>query len=386
MPQRPNEILESALLQARESTRNDVLAALPQHLAAALQTILAHAESQKAVLGVTLTSIVYKIHAPHQDIRRHQESMAGGYSGRTFDTKYVTPFLQREFPHFAMAESAWLTRSLEQPHPYDHEYPGKIRNKQLKAAFLSILNSLEETPDLAEVLLVALLRGLLDETQKTTALQSQNLPYTSPEVSISQIVEAIQQHIWHNYGQSKSGTARLPVLAIYSVYALLVNELKRYDGKILAPLEAHTSPDFRSHALGDIDVKHADGSAFESVEIKHDKPITPEMITTVYRKIQRTSIERYYLLTTHQPEMKDPDAVRREIETMRNLHPCQVVVNGVLPSLKYYLRLVNSPARMIDIYTQTLEAEYRRGGVIKRLHLETWQAICRDVFNLEPFL
>lgn len=385
MPQRPNEILESALLQARERTHDDVFAALPEHIAAALQTILEHAESQKAVLGVTLTSIVYKIHDPQQDIRRHQESMAGGYSGRTFDTKYITPFLQREFPHFAMAESAWLTRSLEQPHPYDHEYPGKIRSRQLKAAFLSILHALEETPALAEVLLVALLRGLLDETQKAAALQSQSLLHTTPEVSIAQIVEAVRQHIWHDYEQGQSGTARLPVLAIYSVYALLVHELKRYDGKILAPLEAHTSPDARSHALGDIDIRHPDGLVFESVEIKHGKPITPEMVKTVYRKIQKTSVERYYLLTTREPETEDPDAVSREIETMRNLHPCQVVVNGVLPSLKYYLRLVNSPAKMIVLYTQTLEAEYRRGGAIKRLHLETWQAICRDVFNLEPF-
>lgn len=348
MPQRPNEILESALRRARKSTHNDVFAALPEHTAAALQTILEHAESQKAVLGVTLTSIVYKIYDPQQDIRRHQESMAGGYSGRTFDTKYITPFLQREFPHFAMAESAWLTRSLEQPHPYDREYPGKIRNKQLKAAFLSILHSLEENPALANAMLVALLRGLLDEMQKDAALLAGKLPIT-PAISISQIVEAIHQHIWHDYGQGKSGTARLPVLAIYSVYVLLINELKRYDGKILAPLEAHTSPDFRSHAIGDIDIKHADGSVFESVEIKHEKPITPEMVITVYR------------------------------------NPCQIVINGVLPSLKYYLRLVNSPAKMIDIYTQTLKAEYQRGGVIKRLHLETWQAICRDVFNLEPF-
>ena len=36
----------------------------------------------------------------------------------------------------AMAESGWLTRSLEQAHPYTLDYPGKITPKIVKEAFL----------------------------------------------------------------------------------------------------------------------------------------------------------------------------------------------------------------------------------------------------------
>ena len=56
---------------------------------------------------------MYKALNPAQDIRNHQASIEGGYSGRTFDSKYITPFMKlHKFP--SMAESGWLTRALEQ--------------------------------------------------------------------------------------------------------------------------------------------------------------------------------------------------------------------------------------------------------------------------------
>lgn len=57
--------------------------------------------------------------------------MSEGYSGRSFDTKYVTPFLKLKGFRGAMKESGWLTGSLEQNAYYDFNYPGKIRNVDL---------------------------------------------------------------------------------------------------------------------------------------------------------------------------------------------------------------------------------------------------------------
>ena len=42
-----------------------------------------------------------------------------------------------------MAESGWLTRSLEQSFPYTLDYKGNISNKQVKQAFLKLIDSLE---------------------------------------------------------------------------------------------------------------------------------------------------------------------------------------------------------------------------------------------------
>src|SRR5699024_2850548 len=103
-----------------------------------LKIIISESEKRKGVYTVLITSLTQKIMTPRQDIRLHQHNLDGGYSGRTVDTKYVTPFLKSVgFP--AMKESGWLTRSLEQNHPYDKDYPGKITPKKLKSAFLELL-------------------------------------------------------------------------------------------------------------------------------------------------------------------------------------------------------------------------------------------------------
>lgn len=377
----PNEIIESAYQQAKKESLEKLLAGLPNESVQNLRTVVENAETQKAVLGVTLTSLVYKVYDPKQDIRKHQEGMKGGYSGRTFDTKYVTPFLKDKFPHFAMAESAWLTRSLEQPRPFNLNYAGKIRNTALKTAFLKILDQIQSDSAVAPKFLVALMGLMLEATTKDDALFAK--VHVSSGVTISKIIDAFNLHIRHDYGKGVVGTARLPVLAIYSVYNLLMPDVKRYAGKILVPLESHTSPDSRSKSLGDIDVKNPDNTCFESVEIKHNKPITTDMVGVAYRKIRNTNIDRYYILTTSEPNFDDYEAVMQEIEKYKKVHPCQIIVNGVIPSLKYYMRLISNPQDIIDEYTKWLEFEYQRASGIKREHLRFWQEIRHTVLNRE---
>jgi len=377
----PNEIMEAAYQQAKKESLEKLLAGLPNESIQNLRTVVENAETQKAVLGVTLTSLVYKVYDPKQDIRKHQEGMKGGYSGRTFDTKYVTPFLKDKFPHFAMAESAWLTRSLEQPRPFNLNYAGKIRNTALKAAFLKILDQIQSDSALAPKFLVALMGLMLEATAKDDALFAK--VRVSSGVTISKIIDAFNLHIRHDYGKGVVGTARLPVLAIYSVYNLLMPDVKRYTGKILVPLESHTSPDSRSKSLGDIDVNNPDNTCFESVEIKHNKPITADMVGVAYRKIRNTNIDRYYILTTSEPNFDNYESVMQEIEKYKKVHPCQIIVNGVIPSLKYYMRLISNPQDIINEYTKWLEFEYQRASGIKREHLRFWQEIRQTVLNLE---
>lgn len=373
MSMTPSEVLIAAYETAANNSIEGLLSPLSQDCLQDLQIIVSHAESQKAVLGVTLTSVVYKTLHPSQDIRLHQEGMAGGYSGRTFDTKYITPFLQQKFPHFAMAESAWLTRSLEQPHPFDANFPGKIRNATLKTAFLNTARRIEENSDLALMLLNALMALMLQASATDASLFAQTL--VASEVPIIKIIEAVSQHIHFDYGLGAAGTARIPVIAIYAVYQLLMPDVRRYAGKTLAPLQSHTSSDARSKTLGDIDVLNPDGTCFESIEIKHNKPITSGMVGIAYRKIKNTNADRYYILTTSAPNFLNHETIKLEIERCKKLHPCQIIVNGVIPSLKYYMRLLSEPQAFIDEYTRWLEFEYRRASGIKKIHLQTWQTI-----------
>src|SRR5699024_3435995 len=88
------------LVGSDDTIKTDLSTDITKHL----DEILNRSERAKGVLTVVLTSTVYKILYPEQDIGKHQTSINGGYSGRTFDTKYITPFLKSvRFP--AMAES-----------------------------------------------------------------------------------------------------------------------------------------------------------------------------------------------------------------------------------------------------------------------------------------
>jgi len=108
-----------------------------------LKVIVDNVENQKSIIAVLITSLLKKVVSPNQDIRLHRKEFEGGYSGRSLDTHVTTPWLKYHFPRFAPKESGWLTRSIEQPHPFNKEFPGKIRNEKVKEAFLSILDSIE---------------------------------------------------------------------------------------------------------------------------------------------------------------------------------------------------------------------------------------------------
>ncbi len=205
--------------------------------------IIDHAEIHKAVLTALITSLLKKSITPEQDVRYHKVELRNGYSGRTFDFHYVTPFLQKYFPRYAMAESGWLTRSIEQPHPFTRDFAGKIRNEKVKQAFLEILHDVEEKGANPIFYLLAIFMRLID-FQRT-----QNLPINRvlvQGITVNHIISALESHFFTNYKQS--GASRLPVLALHAVYQHLMT-LPRYERKTLSPLKKTPPPTQRARAL-----------------------------------------------------------------------------------------------------------------------------------------
>jgi len=106
----PKEYLEKLYDEslALVGSGNEIKSNLPQSIKENLDVVLEYSEKRKGVNTVLFTSMVYKSLFPEQDVRKHQSQMEGGYSGRTFDTKFITPFLQnKNFP--APSETGWLT-------------------------------------------------------------------------------------------------------------------------------------------------------------------------------------------------------------------------------------------------------------------------------------
>jgi len=365
MPHREilHKIYQWALSIFNEGTLDRLIQRLDGGETSKLQIVMDNCEKGKGVLAVLITSLIHKLHNPKQDIRLHQDNMVGGYSGRGIDTRYITPFM-KEMGFPAMAESGWLTRSLEQNLPYDLNYPGKITPANLKSAFLFLLDEIQVHKKSPEIYLLYLFTKLVEhrEQKKVDLAKPTNLP-------ISTIINYLRQHFEFKY--SSRGASRLPTLAVYSVYQCMVKELKRYKGMVLMQLEEHTSSDKSSGRVGDIEIRDTEGRVFEAVEIKHGVPINSQLVRDAYEKFKSHPIQRYYLLTTADKYQTDIEDIIEEISKILKIHGCQVIVNGIYPSLKYYLRLLHNPYDFIDNYVENL----KRDKSIKYEHKLKWNEI-----------
>lgn len=322
-----------------------------------IKVIIENAYTQKGVWTVLITLLFYKTLHPKQDIRYHKKELENGFSGRSFDTKIITPTLRKlELP--AMAESGWLTRSLEQANPYTLDYKGKISNKELKNAFLQILDIVEsfENKEQGGLKSKDFLNALFVEIKKEiTKHKIKIIPLKDKEnLSINKIISMLDSHFQHKY--NKAGAAKLPVIAFYAIYQILIQELKRYENCSLKPLGKLTASDRTSKSAGDIEIIKND-RIYEAVEIKFNREIDINMIDIAFAKILKFSPLRYSIFSTSATKENDKDSIILKIEQMKNEHGCQVIINGVLQSIKYYLRLISDLNEFIQNYSNLIEID-----------------------------
>ncbi len=337
-----------------------------------VKTVVQYEERMKGVFTVLLTSLTYKCLHPEQDVRIHQKGMKNGYSGRTFDTNYVTPFLKMKRFDGAMKESGWLTRSLEQDAPYDLNFPGKIRIKALKISFLSILHDVEENGADPLLYLKALMSySIQEKNKKMVDLVNPITPES--EFTINDIMECLDNHFYYYQRRNKSsnGASLLPVLAMYSIYEILINELERFKNKELQELGSHNSCDRSSGNAGDIDILDENGDLYEVVEVKFDIPIDCIMVRDCYEKIKPTNIQRYYILSTSPINEDERTKIIELIAKIKEEHGCQIIINGVFPTIKYYLRLLSNTDEFMDNYLKNLQ----NNTEVKYQHKISWNTL-----------
>jgi DNA (cytosine-5)-methyltransferase 1 len=355
---------------------------IPKQILDNIELIARNYSKQKGVYTVLTTLLTHKCLHPQQDIRFHQKEMPNGFSGRSIDTKFITPTLKAlGLP--SMAESGWLTRSLEQPFPYTMDYQGNIGGQGVKNAFLSILNFIETIvlPDdqskISELLLVYLLKNVIkisnSETIKFDVLDV-NVNRRS-EIKINDIIDSLKEHFYFKY--TTRGTSKLPVLAIYAIYQLLVIEIGRYKSCTLKPLGSHTASDLTSKSAGDIEVYYTEkpNQLLEVLEIKYEKLIDKHIVAIVQEKIERFHPERYIILSSLEIKKEDETDIHRMINETLNKSQCQIIVNGILPTIKYYLRLVSSLTKFIDHYSALVEKDHE----IDFEHKQKWAEILQKM-------
>ena len=335
---------------------------VPTRIIKYVESIGKECKRKKGLYTVLTTLLYYKYLHPEQDIRYHQDRFKQGFSGRSFDTKNVTPVLKKlGLP--AMAESGWLTRSLEQPYPYDRDYNGSIGT--LKEPFLITLEYVENNPTRAH----DLLRILLHTVGKIASEnQIEIKPLENPEnITIEKIINALTEHFLCQYGTHNG--AKLPVLAFHSIYLSLINEVKRYEDCELADLSSLTACDRTNKASGDIEI-FKDGNVFESIEIKLDKKISAQIVRVVESKIYEWNPQRYYVLSVLGIEEEERVEIEGIVENVLNKHGCQIII-GLIPTLKYYLRLIEDLNMFIINYSKAIESD----NELQKVHKEKWNEL-----------
>jgi len=362
-----NKILEELHTQAIE--KKDYTNKLNPKTLQNIQTIAKKSFNQKGVFTVLVTLSIYKIVNPKQDIRKHQTQINGGFSGRSMDTKYITPTLKRlGLP--SMAESGWLTRSLEQPYPYNLDYEGKISNKAVKKSFLELLNDIEVNKINPKYILVELFK-LIIEIQEANKIEI--TPLTNPEnLMINRTIELLAKQFTFDYKTSYG--SKLPVLAFYAMYQLLIKELSRYQKCQLKTLGSHTASDRTSKSAGDIEIFKCK-VLFEAIEIKLDKPIDTNILRIAKEKIIRFNPQRYYILSNQ--GIVDEDKVYKIIEEVKKEHGCQIIVNGVLGTLKYYMRLIDNLEEFYQLYSNLISKDTE----LKSIHKQVWNDLTKELNN-----
>ena len=168
-------------------------------------------------------------------------------------------------------------------------------------------------------------------------------------------------------------------MAIYSIYEILLPKFERFKDKKLLPLQSHTSSD--KHGFGDIEIYDRENNPFEIIEIKHNIPINKYLIFDIAKKTGNVKINRYYILTTFQNGFANAETeqiVTDYILQIKKQSNLDIIANGIISTLRYYLRFIDDYAEFIRIYTKNLIEDAKNSTEVKSFHLEKWNEILED--------
>lgn len=322
-----------------------------------------------AARGVALTLVAYKLAVPTQDIRYHKADQSGGFSARRIDTNVTVKFLQRNSLKYNV-ETHWLSQTFSFAGPYLRESVLKTSPAAAGHLMLFVLNSLEEGVDkalTAKSILGVLIAGLVEERNKGKVLLEK-----PKDLSIDQLIRLLELHFFTKY---EKNAPRLPQLAIYAIYDCIVGAMNRYEGASLLPLERMKAANRKSGSVGDIDVTF-DNRPIEAVEVKFGIPVSLDHVSEAIEKIRTASVERYLILSTAGVLSEDIELIKKIQAEFRRVNGCEIIVNGVLDTIKYYLRLIRSTSQFVIKYTTLVEGD----DDLSYEHRLAWNAACSILF------
>lgn len=377
----PTEILEQCYAKALERILNENSDEISEDIKSDVDVFIEKIDTDKSLVQVIVTSLLKKIISPEQDIRLHMAKFENGYSARVLDTKITSPFFKRYFPTYANKETAFLTKATRAEIIWNLTEGVKLplRSKQLVKPFLILMDKIQKSSfNLQDCLTYILLRlQMLSRQHQTIFDETLESADFSDVLNINNVIKMLTAHF-----DSKL-SSRLPVIAVYSAYIQLFKTIKRYESKILKPLNVHTSAD--KHGYGDIEIWSDEETPFEMIEIKHNIAIDRNLIFDVAKKTENTSVKRYYVLTTYQGSFAneaEEEYINKLVLKIKRAHDLEIIPNGIIHSLKYYLRFIEDYREFIKTYTEELIKDAKNSTEVKNFHIEIWQTILK-AYQLE---
>jgi DNA (cytosine-5)-methyltransferase 1 len=167
--------------------------------------------------------------------------------------------------------------------------------------------------------------------------------------------------------------ARLFLLAIHSIYECLVAQCRRYEGHSLFPINRPKTANRESRTVGDVDVLLGERTV-EAVEIRVGMAADAYHVSDAIEKIMATDVRRYYILATGGIKREDEDEIAERIGAFYRSNGCEIIVNGIFETIRYYLRLVASVddfmARYVDHLAKDDDLSYE--------HRTAWNEVCEQ--------
>ena len=307
------------------------------------------ARAKHAFRGAALTLLIIKSLNPNQDIRAHKSEYEGGISARTYDTRATIPFLiDKSLPR--SVETHWLTQTLSFAGPLIDGSVLKTQPKAVGPLFIEVINgaNADMTGLLARQLATLIMYALIEIRNKERVVLTR--PKSLPIVTVETL---LRSHMAQPY---KTGAPRLPQIAIYAIYRCLMDKIDRFEGQELEALARMKSADRKAGTVGDIVVKSG-SKPVEAVEIKFNQAITMIHVLEAIDKVRAESVSRYYLLSTTGIAEDEQVAIIAKAEEFEKQNGCEIIVNGVFETIRYYLRLLPNTTEFLNNYADILEAD-----------------------------
>lgn len=361
--------LEEALNNAKKEIMKEETLSISDSTAAMIESFSCRIENARTAFTNIVTCLVCKAVDNNVDPRYHRKPGNGMpeppsgrdfFSGRSISEKVVAPWLKKQ--GFITSHSGWQTRVFERPKPYVLDYEEHIA--YVREEFLGILDAVASDRDNSLEVLTRFFVLQIRAAQEAKELSASLGNNSSYGKLIQDIVNMFQMSFELNH------SSRLPVLAMHSCYSLIMGKFERYKEHLLLPLKEHSAADIRTGSVGDIEIADNNGIVVEGVEVKHKIKISRIIVDTVLTKLKGTGVRRFYILTTHNI-CTPSDIIQSILKKEYELSGREIIVNGIIPTIKYYLRLVENPAGILPIYEQEIIDD----TATSTEHLSSWKEI-----------